>query len=203
MSRFLFLPDGFLSRREMLRPEGRILCFVEDGRGVLSSGRWTAGKCTRQISVAGRGRKVENFVCRRVTVCFNGRTKSSCLRLSAGLRASVVRRRGGERSVLPVAIFVRHPHGRSGESGIRPDAGRVGECRDGTTCGRKDFLCCGDSTFLRGSRRRGRDDDGGANRSRFAVRCIQQRRTPKVAGTFPLCAGGRYRVRMSRGVDDE
>lgn len=190
MSRFLFLPDDFLSRREMLQSEGRILCFAEDGRGALSSGRWTAGKCTRQTSVAGRGRKVENFVYRRVTVCFNGRTKSSCRRLSAGLRASVVRRRGGERSVLPVAIFVRHPHGRSGGSGIRPDAGRVGECRDGTTCGRKDFLCCGDSTFLRGSRRR----DGMTTEERIVpvspCRCTRQRKTPKVAGTFPLCAGG-------------
>ncbi len=120
MSCFLFLPDGFLSRREMLRPEERILCFAEDGRGTLFSGRWTAGKCARQTSVAGRGRKVESFVYRRATVCFNGQTKGSCRCLSAGIRASVARRRGGERSVLPVAIFVRHPHGRSGGSGIRP-----------------------------------------------------------------------------------
>ena len=181
----VFFPAGKCFGRKdefcVLRRMGEAPCLPDGGR---------QGKCARHTSVAGRGRKVKNFVYRRVTVCFNGRTKSSCRRLSAGLRASVVRRRGGGRSVLPVAIFVRHPHGRSGESGIRPDAGRVGECRGGTTCGRKDFCAAGIRLFCAVA-----EDGGGMTTEERIVpvspcRCTRQRKTPKVARTFPLCAGG-------------
>lgn len=77
--RMVFFPaEKCFSRKDefcVLRRMGEAPCLPDGGR---------QGKCARHTSVAGRGRKVENFVYRRVTVCFNGRTKSSCLRLSPG-----------------------------------------------------------------------------------------------------------------------